>query len=509
MVKITIKNIDDIEIVANQLVVIGLFEDNSYSEHLKNNSKLKVVIDYLDSLDKKKLDQIKKYGKTIALGLYADNNPINTLLIGLGNSHDFNKDKMRHISGLISLRAKEMGYNDIVIPNLISEEESKLEPLVEGIVLSLYEFNKFKTDIANESRNHHLSSNNEYTFTVGLNHADFEKCNALVKTVKSVCDGVIFSRDLANSPPNIIYPDTLAKAAQALESKNDKIHVEVMDLKKIEELGLNGIISVGKGSQNEPRLIIVEYNNSSTNDKPVLLVGKAVTFDTGGISIKPSERMDEMKFDKSGGCTVLGIMHALSSLNLPVNVVAVIPSVENMPSGTSYRPGDIIRMYNGKTVEVLNTDAEGRLILADALAYGISKYSPKSVIDFATLTGACIIALGTNVAGLIGNDEKLIQKLLSSSKNTGEKIWQLPLYDEFLDLIKSNVATIKNIGGRTGGTITAAAFLSHFVQNVPWAHLDIAGTAWTQDGTADRSYNPKGSTGFGVRLIMKFLMDSQ
>lgn len=504
MVNITIKNVDDIKIVAHQLVVIGLFEDNSYSENIKSNPNLKVIIGYLDSLDKKNLDQIKKYGKSIMLGLYADDNPINTLLIGLGNSSNFNADKMRHISGLISLKAKEMGYTNIVIPSLLSEE-ANLEPLVEGIVLSLYEFNKFKNDTSNE--NTHYPSDDEYSFTVGLTHCNLEACNDLVKNVKSICDGVIFSRDLANSPPNILYPESLANSAQALEDKSNKIRVEVMDLKKIEELGLNGIISVGKGSQHEPRLIIVEYHNSPTGEKPILLVGKAVTFDTGGISIKPSDRMDEMKFDKSGGCTVLGIMHALSSLDLPVNVVAVIPSVENMPSGTSYRPGDIIRMYSGKTVEVLNTDAEGRLILADALAYGISKYSPKSVIDFATLTGACIIALGTNVAGLIGNDEKLIQKLLSSSRNTGEKIWELPLYDEFLDLIKSNVATIKNIGGRTGGAITAAAFLSHFVQNVPWAHLDIAGTAWTQDGTADRSYNPKGSTGFGVRLIMKFLED--
>ena len=219
--------------------------------------------------------------------------------------------------------------------------------------------------------------------------------------------------------------------------------------------------------------------------------------------------MDEMKFDKSGGCTVLGIMKALGNLDLPINVVAIIPAVENMPSGSSYRPGDIIRMYNGKTVEVLNTDAEGRLILADALAYGVAKYSPKYILDFATLTGACIIALGTNIAGIIGNDDKLINKLVSLSRITGEKIWQLPLSEEFSDLIKSNVATIKNIGGRTGGTITAAAFLSHFVSDVPWAHFDIAGTAWTQDGTADKSYNPKGSTGFGIRTIVKFLEENQ
>jgi leucyl aminopeptidase len=274
-------------------------------------------------------------------------------------------------------------------------------------------------------------------------------------------------------------------------------------------MGMNGIISVGKGSENESKVILVNYNNSKTNEKPILLVGKAVTFDTGGISIKPSDRMDEMKFDKSGGCTVLGIMKALGNLALPINVVAIIPAVENMPSGSSYRPGDIIRMYNGKTVEVLNTDAEGRMILADALAFGISKYSPKYVIDFATLTGACIIALGTNVAGIIGNNDKLIHGLISASRVTGEKIWQLPLFEEFFDLIKSNVASMKNIGGRTGGTITAAAFLSNFVDTVPWAHFDIAGTAWTQDGTAEKSYNPKGATGFGIRLLLNYLENNK
>ena len=303
-------------------------------------------------------------------------------------------------------------------------------------------------------------------------------------------------------------PDTLALAAKSLESINN-ISIQILDQSQIKEMEMNGIISVGKGSQNEPKVIIVNYNNSETNEKPILLVGKAVTFDTGGISIKPSDRMDEMKFDKSGGCTVLGIMKAIGNLALPLNVVAIIPAVENMPSGSAYRPGDIIRMYNGKTVEVLNTDAEGRMILADALSYGISKYSPKCVIDFATLTGACIIALGANVAGIIGNDDKLIQQLKISAGSTGEKIWQLPLYEEFFDLIKSNVASIKNIGGRTGGTITAAAFLSNFVENVPWAHFDIAGTAWTQDGTSEKSFNPKGATGFGIRLIINFLENNR
>jgi leucyl aminopeptidase len=277
----------------------------------------------------------------------------------------------------------------------------------------------------------------------------------------------------------------------------------------MESMGLNGIVSVGKGSQYPPKLIILEYRGSNDDERPYLLVGKGVTFDTGGISLKDSDKMDEMKFDKSGGCDVIAVMKAVASLKLPVNVIGLIPSVENMPSSTSYRPGDIIKMYNGKTVEVLNTDAEGRLILADALAFGISTYNPKAVIDLATLTGACIIALGTNVAAVIGTNKKLIDELHNISERTGEKFWELPLYEEFSEQIKSYVADIKNIGGRPGGAITAASFLSNFTNGLPWMHIDIAGTAWTQEGTYERSYNPKGATGFGIRTLVKLLMEDK
>ena len=239
-----------------------------------------------------------------------------------------------------------------------------------------------------------------------------------------------------------------------------------------------------------------------------MLVGKAVTFDTGGISLKPGEKMDEMKFDKCGGCTVIGIMKAVSELKLPINVVGIIPSVENMPGGESYKPGDIIKLYSGKTAEILNTDAEGRLILADALSYGEKQYSPKVIIDFATLTGACIIALGTNIAGMISNNDKLTQKITESSKRTTEEVWELPLNDDYMDMVKSDVADMKNVGiGRAAGTITAAAFLRNAIENTPWVHIDIAGVAWTQVGTKDKPYNPKGATGFGVRLILDYLQN--
>ena len=253
--------------------------------------------------------------------------------------------------------------------------------------------------------------------------------------------------------------------------------------------------------------MVMEHNRGPKNQKPIVLVGKAVTFDTGGISLKPGQSMDEMKFDKCGGCTVLGIMKSVSELKLPINVVGIIPSVENMPGGEAYRPGDIIKLYNGKTAEILNTDAEGRLILADALAYGEKQYSPKAIIDFATLTGACIVALGNNVAAIVSNNEQLTKKITESSKTTTEEIWELPLTQDYMDMIKSDVADIKNVGiGRAAGTITAAAFLKSAIEDTPWAHLDIAGVAWTQGAaTKEKPYNPKGATGFGVRLVLDYL----
>jgi leucyl aminopeptidase len=288
---------------------------------------------------------------------------------------------------------------------------------------------------------------------------------------------------------------------------NFGLSATILERYQMESIGLNGIVSVGKGSDNPPKMLTLEHNGTSADATPYLLVGKTVTFDTGGISLKPSEKMDEMKFDKCGGCTVLGLMRAISELKLPIRVIGIMPCVENMPSSSSYRPGDIIKMFNGKTVEVLNTDAEGRIILADAIAYGVKTFRPRLIIDLATLTGASIIALGANVAAMIGTAVDLKTRLKRLSKDTGEKMWELPLWEEFHDQIKSHVADIKNIGGRPGGAITAAAFLSNFTDGIPWVHLDIAGTAWTQDGTSKKSYNPKGATGFGLRTIVKFFME--
>jgi leucyl aminopeptidase len=498
MVKISIKNYDQVDLI-NRLLVVGIYEDSNDLGYL---NKIIPV-----GLQEKINDMIitvsevpKKFGKNLLFLCKDDNNKyFKILLLGLGKYTELDHIKIRQLGGIISTKARELHYENIVVTNFYKTTIKNIETIVEGLSLSLYEFNKYKSNGDNKSN--FFDSCNIDIISVDNNLLELER---IIKKTLIIIQSVCYARDLANSPPNVLTPAQVANSASSLEDTN-KVKVKILDKYQMENLGLNGIISVGKGSENPPKLIIMEHNQGISGEKPILLVGKAVTFDTGGISIKPSDKMDEMKFDKSGGCNILGIFKALSMLNIPINVVGIVPSVENMPSGSAYRPGDIIKMYNGKTVEVLNTDAEGRLILADALSYGIERYSPKCIIDFATLTGACIIALGANVAGVIGNNDALIQKIMQSSAETGEKIWQLPLYEEYYDLIKSNVANIKNIGGRTGGAITAAAFLSHFVNDVPWAHVDIAGTAWTQDGTIEKSYNPKGATGFGIRTIVKLL----
>jgi len=420
------------------------------------------------------------------------------LLAGIGKKEKFTNDTIRYVSGKIAQKARELKLKEFSIiapPSSIIEPVLSVSQIVEGCKMSLYKFEKYKSK----------KENNIPDLTILVSKS--EKISKAIKIADIVSNGAVYTKNIANLPPNECIPATLANLAKTISKKNN-MRCTIISKNELKKKGFGGITAVGQGSKNEPKLIILEYNHNSRNEKPIVLVGKAVTFDTGGISLKPSEKMDEMKFDKCGGCTVIGIMKAVSELKLSINLVGIIPSVENMPSGESYRPGDIVKLYSGKTAEILNTDAEGRLILADALSYGEKQYSPKTIIDFATLTGACIIALGTNIAGMVSNNDKLAQKILESSKRTTEEIWELPLNDDYMDMIKSDVADMKNVGiGRAAGTITAAAFLRNAIENTPWAHIDIAGVAWTQVATKDKPYNPKGATGFGVRLILDYLQN--
>ncbi len=444
-------------------------------------------------------DMEGKLGKLVTIPVPGRKPAQRILLAGIGKKENITKDTIRYVSGKIAQKARELKLNEFSIiapPSFIVDQISSVSQIVEGAKMSLYKFDKFKAE----------KNENSPDLTIIVSKSN--KITQAIKTSEIVADGAIFTKSIANLPPNECTPTTLANFAKTISKKN-KMKCTIISQPELKKKGFGGISAVGKGSKNEPKLITIEHNRGPKTQKPIVLVGKAVTFDTGGISLKPGQSMDEMKFDKCGGCTVLGIMKSVSELKLPINVVGIIPSVENMPGGEAYRPGDIIKMYNGKTAEILNTDAEGRLILADALAYGEKRYAPKAIIDFATLTGACIIALGNNVAAIVSNSKQLTKKITDSSKKTTEEIWELPLTQDYMDMIKSDVADIKNIGiGKAAGTITAAAFLKSAIKDTPWAHLDIAGFAWTQGAaTKEKPYNPKGATGFGVRLILDYLQN--
>ncbi|MGK2905005.1 MAG: leucyl aminopeptidase, partial [Desulfuromonadales bacterium] len=329
---------------------------------------------------------------------------------------------------------------------------------------------------------------------------DKQACEAALERAQIICRAVMLARDLVNAPGNVKSPVHLAEQARAA-AEASTLQCIILGLKELTEEGFGALLGVAQGSKREPQLIILEHRGGNKNDAPVALIGKGVTFDAGGISLKPPDKMDEMKMDMAGGAAVIGTMLAAALLRLPINLVGIVPAVENLPSGTAYRPGDILTSLSGQTIEVLNTDAEGRLILADALTYA-KRYKPKLVIDLATLTGACIIALGHHATAVLGNDQKLVQLLLNAGEESGERLWQLPLWDVYDQQIKSDVADVKNTGGRPAGTITAAAFLKKFAKDFRWAHLDIAGTAWRDQ---DQPYIPKGGTGVGVRLLVAFL----
>ena len=314
----------------------------------------------------------------------------------------------------------------------------------------------------------------------------------------AVAAGVELARHLGNLPGNVCTPSRLADEARKLARRSKALTVEVLDEAKMKSLGMGALLSVAQGSKEPARFIAMDFSNGPQRQKPVVLVGKGVTFDSGGISIKPAQAMDEMKYDMCGAASVLGVMEALVALDAPLNVVGLIPSTENLPGGSATKPGDVVTSMSGQTIEVLNTDAEGRLILCDALSYA-ERYKPAAVVDIATLTGACIVALGSQASGLLGNDQALVDELLAAGTRANDPAWQLPLWDEYKEALKSNFADMANIGGREAGTITAAGFLSNFTGKYHWAHLDIAGTAW-------KSGKAKGATGRPVPLLLEYLL---
>ncbi len=327
-----------------------------------------------------------------------------------------------------------------------------------------------------------------------------ENLNCLRKGLEigaAIADGLKLTKTLSNLPGNICTPSYLAKRAQEL-AKSHALKTTILDEKQMAELKMDALLSVSKGSREPARLIIMEYGGGKRDQPPVVLVGKGLTFDAGGISIKPSAAMDEMKYDMCGGASVFGAMLAVAQMKLPLNVVGIVPSSENLPDGAANKPGDIVTSMAGKTIEILNTDAEGRLILCDALTYAM-RYKPAAVIDIATLTGACVIALGHHASGLFSNNARLAAQVIAAGDKSGDRVWQLPLWDDYTRQLKSNFADLANIGSAGAGSITAACFLAEFTESYPWVHLDVAGTAW-------KSAGPKGATGRPLRLLVEFLM---
>ncbi|MBL7997994.1 MAG: leucyl aminopeptidase [Candidatus Kapabacteria bacterium] len=417
-------------------------------------------------------------------------------LVGLGKSEAVSAEGIRRASSAAA-RAAQRGkvkHISFEVPETASLNTTEIsEAIIEGAVLGVYAFDKYITKPADASKLEAVS-------LCTANKTIVPAVKAGLDFATKVSQGVYLTRDLANAPNNEIYPETLAKRAQAA-GKESGFKVTVLDKKKIQALKMGGLLAVNQGSVRPPVFIVMEYMGGKKGEAPVVLVGKGVTFDTGGISIKPAPGMSDMKIDMHGSATVIGAMSAVAKLKLPVNVIGLVPSTENMPSGTAFVPGDIVTHMNGKTSEIDNTDAEGRLILADALTYA-DRYKPQAVIDIATLTGACMIALGSITSGLLGTDDVLKSRIKKAAQRTSEHVCELPLYEDYEDQIKSDVADVKNSGGRPAGTITAALFLKKFIGDYPWAHLDIAGTGIAPSAGP---YSPKGGSGVGVRLFVDML----
>ena len=421
------------------------------------------------------------------------------LLLGLGTREALTADGLRQAAAVAAQHAHEMrltAYASDLPTGKSLSVQTAAQALTEGAYLGLYEFLEYKTAFSKEER----PAVEQLTLVVG----DEVAAERGVFVGEAVARGVTLARDLANGPPNDVTPTYLGTTALQLGERLG-LRVTVFGLDELQEQGFGGLLGVGQGSDQPPRFIIMEHGAPSEQVPTVVLVGKGITFDTGGISIKPADKMDDMKMDMGGAAAVLGAMQVVGELKPAAHVIGLISSAENMLSGNAYRPGDILKTLSGKTIEVLNTDAEGRIVLADALHYA-QRYQPDGVIDLATLTGAIMVALGPHAIGAMGNNAALMERVLRAGQASGERAWELPLWDEYRDMVKSEIADVRNTGGgRFGGAITAAAFLAAFAGNVPWVHLDIAGTAWTESRL--KSYFTRGATGIGVRLLVQMIAD--
>mgnify|MGYP002779390993 CR=1 FL=1 len=423
------------------------------------------------------------------------------LLVGVGKRESLDAEKVRRAAGTAVKQALRVGVEraTMILSGLRSESLGAApvsRATAEGVTLGSYVFDELKTKQENNGT--------RKLGVIEILQTDGEDTDLLEEAVRLgrvVAEAENFARTLGNLPGNVATPAYLGQKAEEIASQFG-MRATILGPAELREESMGALLAVSQGSDEEPRLIILEHQKGPAGSRPLLLVGKGLTFDSGGISIKPAQSMEEMKFDMCGGAAVLGAMRAIGELDIPINVIGVVPSSENLINGRAMKPGDVIKTHHGKTVEVVNTDAEGRLILADALSY-IRRFNPAAIVDAATLTGACVIALGAHASAALGNDESLVEEIRQAGARAGQRVWPLPMFEEYRDQIKSEYADIKNSGGRPAGTITAAWFLREFVEETPWVHLDIAGTAY---GDGKLPYLTKGSTGAPTRLFVEWVL---
>lgn len=445
----------------------------------------------------KRGDLAGKPGQTLLAHGVANLKAERVLLVGMGKDAELSDRQLRKLIAAVYGVLKNLAGSDALLALQDVQVKGrdaygKARLLVESLADAGYQFDRFKSQKATPGALKKI--------TLITDKADTAAVERATREARAIAIGMALTKDLGNLPPNICHPSYLAEQAKELGKAHKNLKVEILDEKKLQTLGAGAFLAVGQGSEQPPRMIVMQYNGGKKGDKPHALVGKGITFDTGGISIKPAANMDEMKYDMGGAASVFGTLRAVLELQLPINLVCLLACAENMPSGGATRPGDIVTTMSGQTVEILNTDAEGRLVLCDTLTYA-ERFKPQSVIDIATLTGACIVALGSNVSGLMGNDDELVNQILAAGRQADDRAWQLPLYDEYQEQLDSPFADIANIGGPKAGTITAGCFLSRFTKAYKWAHLDIAGTAWVSGG------KDKGATGRPVPLLTQYLLD--
>ena len=447
-----------------------------------------------------------KFGETCSFTVIYGGSYKNIILIGTGKETELKSFKIEQLGGKAICVAKAKKFANLAV--LVSrslgsyKEEDVMALLGSGAMLGAYKFDKYFSTLSPEEK-----EDKEFVVeSLSIVGQSAKAAKSLFEDKKILAESVYFARDLVSEAPNVLYPESYAELI-AKEFETLDIDVEVLGEREMRALGMGALLGVGQGSARESKMVIMSYKGAGDDSKPLGLVGKGVTFDTGGISLKPSAKMDAMKYDMAGSAAVVGTMKALASRKAKVNVVGVVGLVENMPDGNAQRPGDVVRTMSGKTVEILNTDAEGRLVLADCMTYIQQNYSPEYIIDLATLTGAIVVSLASTYAGLFCNDDDFAKNLLASSEKIDEKLWRMPLHSDYDKMLKSPIADIANISHqeRGAGSSTAAHFIKRFIdKDVKWAHLDIAGMAWENHGTA---ICPKGAIGFGIRLLNQFILD--